>query len=431
MKHISLKYIPIFFIFSMISAVQAQVNLSDLNHIIGYGQSLSLGSVDTCVISTEQKYNSLMFNKELRTLDYTVADFSNVTFTPLVEKVWVNHTNYAESPYSGMSEMLIETIIKDNGSFNKQFFFHAPGKGGTSITGLNKGTSTTNTYDYLVRGVQRAKSLATTDGKSYKVPCFTWIHGEQDLSTYMNPATYKSLLTQLQADIEADVKTISGQTEGVPCILSQTASFNRYWMLRTGSNIDKKPNADISVALYQMALENPDKFVLATTMYPFWYGLDNVHQRAESAKLTGAYFGYAIKKAVIDGESMLPIHPIAYVRNGNTLTVKFHVPVKPLTLDTKKVRFIRNYGFNLYRGSNEINIESVELISEDEIRFVCSETVAAGDILTYAINGMTTGHLNGARGNLRDNRGEQVTFTIGCTTYPLHNWCPIFKETIQ
>jgi len=415
----------------LIQPVSSQTPLADLNHIIGYGQSLSLGSVDTCVISTTQKYNSLMFSKELRTLDYSVSDFSTVTFVPLVEKVWVNHTNYAESPYSGMSEMLIESIVKENGSFDKQFLFHAPGKGGTSITGLNKGTSTANTYDYLVRGVQRAKSLAAADGKTYKVPCFTWIHGEQDLSTYMNPATYKNLLTQLQVDIESDVKTISGQTDAVPCVLTQTASFNRYWMLRNASNINQKPNPDISVALYEMALEKPDQFILATTMYPFEYGLDNVHQRAESAKLTGAYIGYAIKKGVLDGASMLPIHPVNYVRHENMLTVKFHVPVKPLTFDTRQVRFIKNYGFNLYRANSELKIESVEIISEDEIRFVCATNVEAGDVLTYAINGTTTGALNGARGNLRDSRGNELTFTIGCTTYPLHNWCPIFKESIQ
>lgn len=431
MQFIKITGLTLLLIMGVIPVITAQTTLADLNHIIGYGQSLSLGSVDTCVISTDQKYNSLMFSKELRTLDYSVADFSTVTFVPLVEKVWLNHTNYAESPYSGMSEMLIESIVKEDGSFNKQFFFHAPGKGGTSITGLNKGTSTASTYDFLVKGVERAKSLATADGKSYKVTCFTWIHGEQDLSTYMNPVTYKNHLAQLQVDIESDVKRISGQTDAVPCVLTQTASFNRYWMLRAGANIDKQPNSEISVALYQMALENPEKFILATTMYPFEYGLDNVHQRAESAKLTGAYIGYATKKAVLDGDPMLPIHPVGFGRTGNVLTVRFHVPVKPLTFDTRQVRFISNYGFNIFRGSNEIKIESVEIISDDELRFVCSSAVEAGDVLTYAINGTSTGALNGARGNLRDSRGNNLTFTIGCTAHPLHNWCPIFKETIQ
>lgn len=414
-----------------LTTVQAQFTPGDLNHIIGYGQSLSLGSVDTCVITPTQKYNSLMFSKELRTLDYAESDFSTVTFVPLTEAVWANHTNYAETPYSGMSEMLIETIIRENGSFDKQLFFHAPGKGGTSITGLNKGTSTTKTYDYLVKGVQRAKALSDEAGKTYKVPCFTWIHGEQDLSTYMSPATYKNLLTQLQEDIQADVQQISGQTEPVPCVLSQTASFNRYWMLRSASAIDSMPNPEISIALYRMALEKPDKFILATTMYPFLYGLDNVHQRAESAKLTGAYFGYAIKKAVFDGAPMLPIHPVEYTRNGNELLVRFYVPVKPLVLDTKQVRFIDHYGFDLYHGKNKIDIESVELVGDDLIKFVCSQPVQAGDIFTYAINGLTTGSLNGARGNLRDSRGEQVTFTIDCTTHKLHNWCPIFREEIK
>jgi len=425
------RYSLIILFFVTVSTVSAQYTLTDLNHIIGYGQSLSLGAVDTCVITKTQKYNSLMFSKELRTLDYTVADFSSVTFVPMIEQLWVKRINYAESPYSGMSEMLIETIIKENGSFDKQFFFHAPGKGGTSITGLNKGTSTTNTYDYLIHGVQRAKSLATAAGKAYKVSCFTWIHGEQDLKTYMLPETYKTLFTNLQQDIQSDVKAISGQTEAIPCVFSQTTSFNKYWISRTGTSLDSMPNSKISVAQYQMALEQPSKFILATTMYPFIYGLDNVHFRAESSKLVGAYFGYAIKKAVIDGQSMLPIHPTQYSSNGNELTVKFYVPVKPLVLDIKQVRFIDHFGFNLYRGTREITIKSVELISSDEVKFECSEPIQSGDFLTYAINGLTTGALNGARGNLRDSRGETVNFSIGCTTHKLHNWCPVFKEKIN
>ena len=227
------RYYLITLFLATVSIVSAQYTLTDINHIIGYGQSLSLGSVDTCVATKTQKYNSIMFSKELRTIDYTVADFSSVTFVPMVERVWVNHVNYAESPYSGMSEMLIETINKENGAFDKQFFFHAPGRGGTSITGLNKGTSTAKTYDYLIRGVQRAKELTNAAGKAYKVSCFTWIHGEEDLKTYMPPETYKTLFTNLQLDFETDVKAISGQTEAIPCVFSQTASFNKYWM--TGS----------------------------------------------------------------------------------------------------------------------------------------------------------------------------------------------------
>ncbi len=423
------------------TAAFGQYTLTDINHIIGFGQSLSLGSVDTCIVTKSQKYNSLMFSKELRTYDYATTDFSSVTFVPLIEEIWPNRMNYAESPYSGMSEMLIESLIKDSkfNSANNAFFFHACGKGGTSILGLNKGTTTTQTFDYLERGVNRAKALAVAQGKNYKVPCFTWIHGEQDVVTYMPPNQYVDLLKQLQIDVETVAKTASGQSESVPCVLSQTASFNRYHILRSDTYKDSLPNYKISNAVYHLALEKPTKFIFATTMYPFIYGPDNVHLTAESSKLVGAYFGYAIKKGVVDGETMLPIHPIQFTATGNELIVKFYVPVKPLALDTKQVRFIDNYGFNIYHASNEISIQKVELISDDEIKFTCSQAIQSGDILTYAINaygnplsgGFTTGALKGTRGNLRDSRGETVTFTIGRTVHKLHNWCPIFRENIN
>lgn len=419
---------------STLLAVQplaAQYTLTDLNHIIGYGQSLSLGSVDTCIISNTQKYNTLTFSKELRTLDYVASDFSNVTFTPLVEKVWLNHVNYAETPYSGLSEMLIESLVKEDAAFDKQFFIHAPGKGGTSITGLNKGTATVKTYEYLTDGVERAHKLASDEGKTHKVPCFTWIHGEADLNTYMLPSVYTDHLVQLQKDIEADVKSITGQTESVPCVITQTASFNRYHLLRSDANIDKDPNYRISDAVYRLALEQPGKFVFATTMYPFLYGKDNVHLTAESSKLVGAYLGYAVKKGVVDGKEVKPLHPVKYTIEGNKLKVRFYVPVKPLVLDTEQVRVIDNSGFNLYRGNRELKITSVSLSADDEVTFLCDEAPQMGDALTYAINGTLTGALNGARGNLRDSQGEEVTFQIDCTLHRLHNWCPIFRETIR
>jgi hypothetical protein len=304
---------------------------------------------------------------------------------------------------------------------------------------LNKGTSTTKTYNYVERGINRAKALATEQTKNYKIPCFTWIHGEQDLTTFMPPAEYVNLLKNLQTDIETLAKTTSGQSEPVPCVLSQTASFNRYHVLRNDTYKDSLPNYKISDAVYHLALEEPSKFIFATTMYPFIYGLDNVHLTAESSKLVGAYFGYAIKKAVVDGETMLPIHPVQFTTSGNELTVKLYVPVKPLVLDTKQVRFIDNFGFNIYRGATEIAILEVALTGEDEIKFTCSQAIQSGDILTYAINGygnplsggFTTGALKGARGNLRDSRGETVTFTIDRTVHKLHNWCPIFREKIN
>lgn len=428
------------FILLTSNGVFAQYALTDINHIIGYGQSLSLGSVDTCVITTRQKYNSLMFGKELRTLDYTAGDFSSVTFAPLIEKVWPNHANYAETPYSGMSEMLIESLMSEE-KFDQSshaFFFHAPGKGGTSIKGLNKGTATVKTFDYLKRGILRAKELAATQSKGYKIPCFTWIHGEQDLTTFMPPSEYILLLKQLQQDIETIAQTTSGQIESVPCVLSQTASFNRYHVIRNDNYKDSLPNYKISDAVYRLALDEPARFIFATTMYPFIYGPDNVHLTAESSKLVGAYFGYAIKKGVVDGERVLPIHPVNYMAEANKLVVKFYVPVGPLVLDVTQVRFIDNYGFNIYRGANEITIAKVELTGADEITFTCSENINNGDILTYAINGYgdplsggyTTGALKGARGNLRDNQGETVTFTVDRTVHPLHNWCPIFREKI-
>ena len=79
---------------------------ADYNHIIGYGQSLSVGSVGRIFTnSTGLPYNNtLMFNNGLR---YTKgeADSSMSRFVPLVEH------GSGETTASGTADMLMKTMI--------------------------------------------------------------------------------------------------------------------------------------------------------------------------------------------------------------------------------------------------------------------------------------------------------------------------------
>ena len=408
--------------------VQAQLP-ADVNHIIGYGQSLSLGSTDKVLInSSGLSYpNVIMFNNGLR-YDTGETDQSMTSFVPLVEAVM---SSYAESPSSGFADMFLKTMIAENGAYdeNKSLLFRVPGQGGKSITALNKNGASPERYESLVRGIRRGHALATVQGKTFNVPCFTWTQGEQDVYDGMSLATYKNLLIGLRNDIDTDAKAVTSQTNNVKCIMYQTASHNRYFL--TSLQAARAKNPYIAVAQYQLAIESNNDFYMATPLYPFDYNSDNVHLRAEYSRLMGAYYGYVAKKVLVDGVDWKPLHPTSYTVVGNQIKIKFYVPVKPLVIDTDWVREIDNYGFNIYRGSNEIGITNVAVSGEDELTITCSGALQLGDRLTYAINGENTGRFIGSRGNIRDSQGDNIQYQIECTTYHMHNWLPIYEETLQ
>lgn len=395
---------------------------SDINLIIGYGQSLSLGSTDGLSINTKGLgYPNLwMFNTGLR-LQKGEADSSLTHFVPLVE-----HKN-EETPISGMADMMMKSF-SDIRYTKKDYVFRTPGWGGKSVKLLRPNPVEPQYYTGFMRGVRQAKYIADQQKKSFNVPLFTWTQGEADIYDGMDSITYKQQLKSLYNEINEDVKHITKQTNDVKCILYQTASHNRYYHITNRE--DRKLNPAIAIAQYQMAKENKG-FYLATPMYPFEYNLDNVHLCAEYSRLLGAYYGYIAKKVLEDQQEWKPIYPTKISIKGNKIVLKMHVPVKPLVIDTNWVQYIDNYGFNVYRTDSAIDIASVSLTGPDEVTILCTEKLQDGDRITYAINGENTGRFIGSRGNIRDSQGDKITYQIGSTVYHLHNWLPIFEEKIK
>jgi len=402
----------------------AQSNFpADYNHIIAYGQSLSVGSIGGMYInSTGLPYSNIwMFNNGLR-YEKGEADSSMKSFVPLIE-----HTR-GETTASGTADMLMKSLIKDKNKVDYNFVFRTPGAGGKSVKVLRRNTVQPFYYESAIRGVKRGKYIADQHGKTFNVPAFTWTQGEADISAGMGLEEYKTQFGEMYSEMNKDIKDITGQSNDVVSIMYQTASHNRYYLgsVKQGKFL----NTNIAVAQYQMALAN-NKVYMATPMYPFDFGPDNVHLYPENARLLGAYYGYVTKKVLVDKVDWKPVYPMSIHATGKVLKLKMHVPVKPLVIDTDWVQFVDNYGFNIYRDDKEIAIKAVKVTGADEITIWANEDLKDNDRITYAINGQNSGRFIGSRGNIRDSQGNTVTYDIGCTTYKLHNWLPIFEESIK
>lgn len=383
-------------------------------HILSYGQSLSLGeravnsfsNSDFSILTVSQAFASLMFNGGTRPLSKT----SNTTtaygsFVSLVEdNDQSNPTQLAvynigtpgETPLSGLFDW-INTEAKLEGSppTGHALLGSCPGRGGTSITGLNK---TTAPYVRLLDEVTRAKALATSQGKSYGVPAVLWLQGEADSGN----GSYETQLRQLFTDLNTDIKAISGQSKNVQFFMYQTAGLT-----------------DASYPQYNVQ-KNTANVHIAVPCYPFIKS-DGTHLTAPSSRWMGQYFGRAIKRVCIDGESFACLQPTSWSFSGGNIILTLNTNAGLVLDSTGGIDSTQKYGFTLVNASaTPVGINSVAVTSSNQLTIVPASAASAGFVLSYG----------GTAGGVRDNQGLLDVAGGLRSVQPLHNWLAAFRQTL-
>lgn len=382
---------------------------SEINMVLSYGQSLAVGQDGVPSITLAQRFDNIRFAGGVRSQDNATPYTS---FIPLVEMDSTVTANAGETPIAGATDMIKELIASEDKILYTQQSFQllgsAPGAGGSPISGLIKGQGA---YTRFMNDVTNGYTLAQAAGKSFKVGAFFWTQGESDYNVSTAKATYKAQLVQLRTDIDTDTKVITGQTEPVACISYQTAGHPSY-----GHANDPY----IAVGQYEVARDTPNHYIAC----PLYWSPQTIHQSAQNYKRLGAYYGLAYKRIIVDGIAWKPTVPLQWDRQGNIITVRFNVPVKPLVLDTAFFSQRPDYGFSVVTSAlAAVTISSVTITEPDTVKIVTATPAGAGGKIRY---GWTSG--NG--GNLRDSQGGAIIFNGNGQNFPLHNWCVLFEETL-
>jgi hypothetical protein len=175
---------------------------SGTQHIISYGQSLSLGErsviafPDNISIANDYQHVGLMFADGVRSLGGTsLVPFKEST-AALDYQTWVTSTP-GETPLYGALLQLKSLAGTRIGS--------AAGRGGMPIAELSKGTAP---YARLLNQVASAKAQSEPP---YTVPAIIWMQGEADPFN----EGYAGQFSQLVTDLDTDVRAITGQSKPV------------------------------------------------------------------------------------------------------------------------------------------------------------------------------------------------------------------------
>jgi hypothetical protein len=385
----------------------------DINHLLGTGQSLSVGSAGNPALSKNQPYRNMMFSTG------AIAGGTGLTeLVPLVEGIGSpgDVETLSSALANQVTRMARDEVFTTNPDATRShdLLVSGHGIGGTPYSGLKKGTiAFTNGIAQVTAGKQIADDL----GKSYVVRAITNVHGESD-QVAGNPA-YVANLVEWQSDYEKDIQAITGQTDPVPMLHTQFSSWTKL----------STTTSQIVIDQLTAHVQNPGKIVLVGPKYYLEYAADGVHLTNAGYRHMGEDYAKAYRRVVLEGKPWEPVRPIAVTRTGATITVKFAVPAPPLTLDTTLVTNPGNFGFELAETGGAETITRVEIGGPDTVVITLSGApTGTSPRVRYAYTGTLGapgGPTTGPRGNLRDSDATASRFG-----YPLYNWCVHFDEAI-
>ena len=422
----------------------------DVNHVLITGQSNAVANGGLPVLTKVQPFTNLMFDTGV--MPMTTCDGNGCktyqtpsSFLPLVESD--QFFNYkVETPANGIADEIsylaaqrFEFGVRAGYPTKHDVLPSIHGRSGNTYSCLRKGFCDYNAarghaspFAQGMKEVTSAMTIAAAAGKTYVVRAAVTIHGESDHYEYVAGTPefplagtdgvpnkikdYSDGLVEWQADYESSVKAITGQAQAVPLFISAISGWTS---TRTSQ-----------VAQFQLDahIRAPGKVVYVTPAYPLSVKDDCLHFDSAGERRLGEYFAKAYTRVVFAGETWEPVRPKLITRAGNVVTVKYHVPSPPLTLDSVHVTNPGNFGFDFLDNGAFATISSVVVSAPDTVTITLGAAPSGVNMrLRYAqnqdVNPMTrcigpgTVYGGGARGNVRDSDATPSQYG-----YDLWNW---------
>ena len=324
---------------------------TDVVMLINYGQSLSVGGVKNKDAADFHKMltfkgGSNEWQSDIDITDSTdVANFYGNELYEIEQYQSVNlGTTVSANAIAWMQNLINNGIDLDN--FDYQFLGSVPGYSGAPITTFIKDASKEypysgfNCYERLMFGVRKGKELANIAGKTFSVGAVFWVQGEADSRTDSHDS-YLAILRQLIADLNTDIKAITGQSRDIAFIIYQMSSClepNEQWQTYQGPSCETWIALELSLA-GQEARKNKSNDIsrlvyYGSSMYQYNYGTDIYHPT--DRVVVGLQAGINAEK-IINEDNPYPVFFIKdcqvqedTVNNQWLLSLKFDVPVKPM-----------------------------------------------------------------------------------------------------
>ncbi|MGI1322179.1 hypothetical protein ACIAET_09385 [Klebsiella quasipneumoniae subsp. similipneumoniae] len=401
--------------------------LADVNHIIGYGQSL-MGAINAMPLQTVTAIlNAYRFNGGVRAQDGTGTSAENhASLVPYIETSAVtgDGTGY-ETPMGGTITAILDRLLIDAEGYSSgdlNFLGSVPAQGSRSISELKQPTGIymTRLKDDITYGLQRANEL----GLTYDVLAMEWMQSEADQSAGTLPAVYMNSFSEMVDTINNHASSVLGKTVTIPWFIYQMNS----WINRTPNNT----YPTMPLTLLELARTRDDtRLVQPMYMYDYY---DNAHLLGFDSKICGYRFGLAIEQELITGTKFEPLWSKDTSLQGGVANIWYN-PVGKLVLDTSIVTDPGNYGVSaIDPDGNALTLTEVS-VHLNRLRIRASGGIPSGSKIRLGFIGGTTGQLpsrtTGPRCCLRDSQGDNIKYDPDGVAYRMDNYAIVEEITLN
>jgi hypothetical protein len=376
--------------------------------VVGTGQSLSVGAASNGLVFTAPSATNRKLSLGARATSWPIdANDPELSLAPLAEPIrpldggfsnpYPNNI-YGESFHTAMGSQL-GVLGQAAGGGDLTSVHSVVGQGGASITIIRK-NGTGNAYAASLFEVTALARLVTAAGARYEVGAVMLTHGEADAEL----ATYEDEIVRLAADYDQDIRAITGQTRAVPMILSQ-------------QHADPVTGRSTStIAAWRAGVDQPGKIYCAGPKYQYGYANDRIHLVAGQYDRMGIKYAEVFHEVVVRGNAWQPLQPIAATLEGQTISVRFHVPSPPLGWDEAfgaphqfvHAAWMNGRGFEVEDSQGEMTITDA-VIDGDTVRLGLDrapDMTASPLVVRYAMTQDATqtagGLVSGRFGQLHD-----------------------------
>lgn len=378
-----------------------------------YGQSLAMGEeaeLVTDIDGLSKKWEGRLVGEGL---DDGFGYYEDRSWKKKIKRLIRYDNRRNENSAFAMGEALAEALGKDT-----MVCVFADGRGGTAISNLIKGSYP---YDALIQDIKSSYEEAKKKGMEFFVPAVCWMQGESDMFDYTR-VDYRKLLRQFAADINRDVKSITGQKRDVKIVGYQSCCLAKCYKFVP----ENYECYEISVPQAQMQLIRDDScFVAGTPVYFLDFVDDRIHLDGKSQTVVGRYNAAAVLDILRYGYSDRGLYPVDIKIEGKIAIIDFNKNDSKelvdnsgkLEFDTINVNKVKNYGFSVITPDNKDIAVKVTIV-DDKIVIECNAD-AKGCKVRYGANGEKnkSGRRLGARGNLLRRNSSMMP-----------EWCYMFDE---
>lgn len=410
-----------------------------INYISSSGNSNSNGYGASPALTTTQAFGNLTLNSP-----------TGPSFVPLIEGLGNNAGGSGvESPLS----MTGNQISKQSPGYIAAVFNNS--QLGADYAALKQGTSA---YNAGLTSISTAKTAAAGRGQAFQVVAAVYMAGGTDFGEAVPAATYQANMVQYQANWQADVFALTGQTGTLPLFLD----INSKWTELGPPAARETPTYagggnGIQFGVLNAWMANQGKIFVVGPHYQqtFLPGTTGPYDHTDnvSNRRYGEMTGKAMKKVLVDGQAWVPLVPRAISISGATITFQCWVPVPPLVIDVTTVPdwtgsvgtggAYRYKGFEFFDDSGSPpHITAIAVSAGDTLTITLASTptgTAGSFRLRYDYTGFVNtiqGTANAPGGNVRDSDATPSVFgdslanwLIGPMDNPIpYSWSPAFTS---